>query len=73
MLIKGGLTMAARQVNPNKEMRLLLEQRRRRSVSTERNIEVLLVADKSMYKFYRNENLTEYLLTVMNVVCVVFE
>ena len=40
--------------------------RRRRSVSFERNVETLIVADPDVVQFYAADNLEAYLLTVMN-------
>ena len=42
--------------------------RTRRSVSTEKNVEILMVADKTMHEFYK-DGLEEYLLTIANMVC----
>ena len=42
--------------------------RKRRSVSVERNVEVLVVADQKMVDYYSNEDLNNYILTVMNMV-----
>ena len=41
--------------------------RTKRSVSTEKNVEMLMVADQTMYKFYK-DGLEEYLLTIANMV-----
>ena len=43
-------------------------ERQKRSISKERVIETLVVADSTMKSFYRNEDLETYLLTVMNMV-----
>ena len=43
--------------------------RTKRSVSTEKNVEMLMVADQTMYKFYK-DGLEEYLLTIANMVVV---
>lgn len=43
--------------------------RRKRSVSVERNVETLVVADQKMTEFYSNEDIETYILTVMNMVC----
>lgn len=40
----------------------------KRSVSLERNVETLLVADRTMVEYYSNEDLQTYLLTVLNMV-----
>lgn len=40
----------------------------KRSVSIESNVEILVVADKEMIEFYANDDLTTYILTVMNMV-----
>lgn len=42
--------------------------RRKRSVSVERNVETLVVADQKMTEFYSNEDIETYILTVMNMV-----
>lgn len=44
------------------------KRRKRRSVSVEKNVEMLMVADKTMHEFYK-EGLEEYLLTIANMVC----
>ena len=46
--------------------------RRKRSVSVERNVETLVVADKIMFKFHGKAELEKYLLTIMNVVSLIF-
>ncbi|XP_068201484.1 A disintegrin and metalloproteinase with thrombospondin motifs 6-like [Palaemon carinicauda] len=46
--------------------------RRKRSVSVERNVEVTVVADKKMVDYYSNEDITTYILTVMNMVSSVY-
>ncbi|XP_023217439.1 A disintegrin and metalloproteinase with thrombospondin motifs 7-like [Centruroides sculpturatus] len=42
--------------------------RSKRSVSVERNVETLVVADKAMVDYYSDEDIETYILTVMNVV-----
>ena len=42
--------------------------RRKRSVSTERNVEVLVVADTKMVEYYKKEDIETYILTIMNMV-----
>lgn len=37
-------------------------------MSLERNVETLLVADRTMVEYYSNEDLQTYLLTVLNMV-----
>lgn len=44
---------------------------RKRSVSLERNVETLVVADQKMTEFYSNEDIETYILTVMNMVRIV--
>ena len=44
------------------------KRRTKRSVSKERNVEVLVVADKQMIQYYSDEDLQTYILTVMNMV-----
>lgn len=44
----------------------------KRSVSLERNVETLLVADRTMVEYYSNEDLQTYLLTVLNMVSTLF-
>ncbi|XP_064474281.1 A disintegrin and metalloproteinase with thrombospondin motifs 7-like isoform X2 [Ornithodoros turicata] len=43
-------------------------QRKKRSVSRERNVETLVVADSTMVEYYSNEDIETYLLTVLNMV-----
>ena len=43
--------------------------RSRRSISKERYVETLVVVDKSMQLFYHGQDLEQYVLTVMNMVC----
>ena len=45
---------------------------RKRSVSVERNVETLVVADQKMTEFYSNEDIETYILTVMNMVTTAF-
>jgi len=45
-----------------------LRRRRKRSVSVERNVETLIVVDPSMMDYYKNENIENYVLTIMNMV-----
>ena len=52
---------------PYLEMRYSHVRRRKRSISMERHVEVMLVADKSMSDFYKDD-LEEYLLSIMNSV-----
>jgi len=40
----------------------------RRSVSVERNVETLIVVDPPMMDFYKNEDIENYVLTIMNMV-----
>ena len=42
--------------------------RAKRSVSLERNVETLVVADQKMTEYYSNEDIETYILTVMNMV-----
>lgn len=42
--------------------------RKKRSVSVERNVETLVVVDQSMVEYYKNEDLENYVLTIMNMV-----
>lgn len=44
--------------------------RAKRSVSLERNVETLVVADQKMTEFYSNEDIETYILTVMNMVSI---
>lgn len=41
--------------------------RQRRSITSERNVEALVVADKSMYDFHKDD-VENYVLTIMNMV-----
>ncbi|GFW17574.1 a disintegrin and metalloproteinase with thrombospondin motifs 7 [Trichonephila clavipes] len=45
-----------------------MRRRRKRSVSSERNVETLVVADKMMVDYYSEEDIETYILTVMNMV-----
>ena len=42
--------------------------RRRRSVSVERHVETLIVVDASMMDYYKNEDIDNYVLTIVNMV-----
>ena len=54
--------------SPHLDMNSGQKRRSRRSVSTEKNVEILMVADKTMHEFYK-DGLEEYLLTIANMVC----
>ena len=43
--------------------------RKRRSISKERYVETLVVLDPTLNKYYENEDIELYILTVMNMVC----
>ena len=45
---------------------------KKRSTSREHVVETLVVADKSMVEYHENENVEDYLLTIMNIVTVQF-
>ncbi|XP_075238414.1 A disintegrin and metalloproteinase with thrombospondin motifs 12-like isoform X2 [Lycorma delicatula] len=45
----------------------------RRSVSKEQHVETLLVADYSMVEFYNGEDIEMYLLSIMNMVSVMYQ
>lgn len=45
-----------------------LRRRHKRSVSVERNVETLVVVDPSMMEYYKNEDIENYVLTIMNMV-----
>ena len=45
-----------------------IRRRRKRSISLERNVETLVVVDKNMMEYHRNENIENYVLTIMNMV-----
>ncbi len=42
----------------------------KRSISREHVVETLIVADKSMADYHENENVEEYILTIMNIVVI---
>lgn len=42
--------------------------RKKRSISSEKNVETLVVVDPEMMKYYQNEDIENYVLTVMNMV-----
>ncbi|KAG8200338.1 hypothetical protein JTE90_028520 [Oedothorax gibbosus] len=50
------------------EWKMKMRGRRKRSVSSERNVETLVVADKMMVDYYSEEDIETYILTVMNMV-----
>ncbi|CAH3023459.1 unnamed protein product [Porites evermanni] len=56
---------------PFSERNVMPKRRTRRSVSTEKNVEMLMVADQTMYQFYK-DGLEEYLLTIANMVSNIF-
>lgn len=43
--------------------------RSRRSISKERWVETLVVADTKMIEYHGSENVESYILTIMNMVC----
>ena len=45
-----------------------VRRRQKRSVSVERNVETLIVVDPSMMDYYKNEDVENYVLTIMNMV-----
>ena len=45
-----------------------IHSRRRRSTSLERNIETLIVADKTLVGFHGRQEVERYILTIMNIV-----
>lgn len=65
------ITLSRRLRSPLIEMRGQQHGRQKRSVSTEKNVEMLMVADETMYAFYR-DGLEEYLLTIANMVSNIF-
>ncbi|XP_038068183.1 A disintegrin and metalloproteinase with thrombospondin motifs 7-like [Patiria miniata] len=46
--------------------------RRRRSISMERNVELLVVIDKHMVQYYRDQDIETYVLTIMNIVATLY-
>ena len=42
--------------------------RRKRSISSEKHTETLVVVDADMMRYYQNEDIENYVLTVMNMV-----
>ena len=44
--------------------------RSKRSISLERNVETLVVIDNKMMEYYVNEDVENYVLTIMNIVSV---
>ncbi|ESP00494.1 hypothetical protein LOTGIDRAFT_112417, partial [Lottia gigantea] len=46
--------------------------RKKRSISTEKYVETLVVVDPVMTNYYKNEDLENYVLTVMNMVATLF-
>ncbi|XP_033633834.1 A disintegrin and metalloproteinase with thrombospondin motifs 12-like [Asterias rubens] len=46
--------------------------RRRRSTSKERNVELLVVVDKHMVQYYKDQDIETYVLTIMNIVAAIY-
>lgn len=46
--------------------------RKRRSISVEHNVEAMVVVDPLMMDYYKNEDVTNYVLTIMNMVVSIF-
>lgn len=46
--------------------------RKRRSISVEHNVEAMVVVDPMMMDYYKNEDVTNYVLTIMNMVVSLF-
>ncbi|KAH9524630.1 A disintegrin and metalloproteinase with thrombospondin motifs 7 [Bulinus truncatus] len=46
--------------------------RRKRSISTEKHVETLVVVDTEMVNYYQNEDIETYVLTIMNMVASLF-
>lgn len=42
--------------------------RQKRSISVEHHVETLVVVDQDMTEYYKNEDVTTYVLTIMNMV-----
>lgn len=42
--------------------------RHKRSISLERHVETLVVVDTKMVEYYKDEDVTTYVLTIMNMV-----
>ena len=51
------------------QRRQRLRHRFRRSVSKEKWVETLVVADTKMIEYHGRENVESYILTIMNMVC----
>ncbi|XP_015763336.1 PREDICTED: A disintegrin and metalloproteinase with thrombospondin motifs 7-like isoform X1 [Acropora digitifera] len=72
---KRGGKFCSKQESMRRELRLpgvdMVNRRTKRSVSMEKNVEMLMVADQTMYKFYK-DGLEEYLLTIANMVSNIF-
>lgn len=52
----------------NRKKREDVESRKKRSISRERYVEVMVVVDKEMMDFYKHEDVQTYVLTIMNMV-----
>ncbi|KAL8565304.1 hypothetical protein ACOMHN_001202 [Nucella lapillus] len=48
------------------------KRRKKRSISSEKNTETLVVVDPEMMRYYQNEDVENYVLTVMNMVATLF-
>ena len=67
--MEGSPDFAARTERATDEPRTASShRRRRRSTSTERNVELLVVIDKHMVQYYMDQDIETYVLTIMNIV-----
>lgn len=62
----------SRSVNGTTRMRTK-KKRIQRSVSSPRHVEALVVADPSMISFHQDGNVEQYLLTIMNMVSLLYK
>ncbi|KAJ8299862.1 hypothetical protein KUTeg_022609 [Tegillarca granosa] len=46
--------------------------RHKRSISVEKHVEAMVVVDTNMMEYYKNEDVTNYVLTIMNMVSTIF-
>ncbi|XP_013406430.1 A disintegrin and metalloproteinase with thrombospondin motifs 7 isoform X2 [Lingula anatina] len=48
------------------------KRRQKRSYSLERNVEILVVVDPKMMEYYKNDQIDTYVLTIMNMVAIMY-
>ena len=65
--------VAKKEAERKKEDMNIEHVRQKRSVSRERNVETLIVADKTLVGYHGRQEVEKYILTIMNIVSINFE